>query len=263
MKAIIPAAGHGTRMRCITHSQSKELMKIAGNPLIYYSIKECLRAGIDEIIIIVNKNKQDITEYINKCKRKNIFDAIDLGTPNISVVIQEQANGSGGAILAAKDLIGSDNFAVLFPDIYVEEHESNMKEMCDLFESYNIPIILVDNIKREECNRYGITIPKCFSQHFYHVEDILEKPSYIERELRFHGIVGRYILNNSFLKVLESVEEKEAHEKDFTSGLLLFDATIAKVINGHHFECGTAEFYLKAKAVLEETILNEEEHNIK
>ncbi|HHB1651112.1 sugar phosphate nucleotidyltransferase [Bacillus sp. TE8-1] len=257
MKAIIPSSGNGTRMRPLTHLSPKEMMEINNKPLIYHAVVECVKSKINEIIIVIKKDKLSIKEYFEEIKNSNeahpdfLFNKILNNEVEISFVIQEEANGSGGAILAAKEIIKDEDFVVIFPDVYVQEESPNILDMIELSEKYNSYIIMVDLINKNEIDRYGVTINTDKSSNHYFIEEIIEKPSFMPDSEVFHGIIGRYVLKNEFISVLEQLDKNMKNEIDLTQGLITLEKKIAKVVKGKHFECGSINSYKESLRIMD------------
>lgn len=258
MKAIIPAAGNGVRMRAITNSGPKELLEINGYPLIHHAVLECVISEINEIIIVIKKDKKSIIEYFQKLKLTNIVNP-DLLTNkirnnevNINFIIQEESNGSGGAVLAARELIKEEDLIVIFPDVYVQSERPNILEMLDLLEKYDCSIISVDSIDRNEIDRYGVTITTDKNDDYYIIEDILEKPSFKLGDEFYHGIIGRYVLKNEIFNILEKIGKNIKNEIDLSQGLITLEKKVAKVIKGRHFECGSISPYKESLKYISE-----------
>lgn len=241
MKAIIPASGDGTRMKQICNTLPKELAEINGKPLIWYAIEECRKSNVTEIILILSKKKQQLKDYIETLMVDYVNKNIDI---QLKIVVQEQRNGSGGAILSAQEYIEADDFCVLFPDVYIEEKESNLSEMVNLLKKEYCPIILVDKIDANELDRYGVTTTEDEEHEFYVVHKMIEKPASLPAGITYHGIVGRYAFPNSFLEELKIVQFNAKKEIDLSEALVKSKKRIAKVMDGSHFECGSAHSYL-------------------
>jgi UTP--glucose-1-phosphate uridylyltransferase len=257
MKAIIPSSGNGTRMRPLTHSRPKELVEINNKPLIHHAVVECIKSKIDEIVIVIKKDKTSIEEYFNELKKSKgdhtdfLSNKLLNNEVEISFVIQEEANGSGGAILAAKEIIKDDDLVIIFPDVYVEEENPNILDMLNLSEKHDCSVIMVDSINKNEIDRYGVTINTGKYSDHYFIEEIIEKPSFIPHSDVFHGIIGRYVLKNEIISVLETLDKNVKNEIDLTQGLITLEKKIAKVITGKHFECGSIDSYKESLRTIE------------
>ena len=238
MKAVIPASGDGTRMASLMNGKPKELAEINGEPIIRYAIEECVRCGIKDVVIIISEKKKELIQYINDVipyyKDRGLY---------INTVYQHQKNGSGGAVLSARSYIGNDDFCVLFPDVFIYENNSNLREMINVFDNTKISVILVDKISVNELERYGITASDSIENGFYNVELMLEKPLYAPDTEFYHGIVGRYVFPNSFIDELEKLGVNDKNEIDLSEALIKVQK-IAFILKGKHFECGSVSSYL-------------------
>ncbi|SHM13914.1 sugar phosphate nucleotidyltransferase [Ruminococcus flavefaciens] len=241
MKAVIPASGDGTRMAALLKEKPKELAEINGRPLIQYAIDECLRSGIKEIIVIVSVKKTELIRYLEEItsdyEDKNVF---------IDIVYQNEKNGSGGAIIAARKNIDKDDFCVLFPDVFLHENESNLERMIKVFDKCNAPVILVDEIREDELDRYGITVAEKMTDGYYDIEYMLEKPLKAPKARLYHGIIGRYVLPNSFIDKLGDLKMNSKNEIDLSEALIESGKKTAVLMNGKHYECGSVSSYTES-----------------
>lgn len=238
LKAVIPASGDGTRMAALMNGRPKELADINGFPIIRYVIEECLRCGIKDIIIIISEKKKELIQYIDEITPFYKNRGASIGT-----VYQHARNGSGGAVLSARTAIGNEDFCVLFPDVFIYEEKSNLKDMIELYDDIKKTVILVGEILENELDRYGITAADNIDNGYYNVEYIMEKPLHVPDESFYHGIVGRYVFPNSFIKELENLDMNEKNEIDLTDALIKTDKT-AIILKGKHFECGSVSSYV-------------------
>lgn len=241
MKAVIPASGDGTRMAALLKGKPKELAEINGYPLIKHAIDECFRSGIKEIVVIVSLKKTELIKYLEEI-------AADYADKNVEIVIvyQDEKNGSGGAVIAAWDIIGEDDFCVLFPDVFIHEKESNLERMIRVFDTCYSPVILVDEISEDELDRYGITTAEKMTDGYYDVEYMLEKPLKVPEARFYHGIIGRYVFPNSFINNLEDLKMNSKNEIDLSEALIRIDKKKAVLMNGKHYECGSICSYTKS-----------------
>lgn len=255
MKAIIPAAGKGKRMYSVIGNTPKELAEFNRHTLIYHAVKECCRAGVKEIIIIVSQRKSIIIDYFYNIIKKEYqikyltSTIIQTSSIKIEFVIQQQGNGSGGAILEASEIIGKEDFIVLFPDIYIEERTSNLLSMINLYQNQRCPIIMVDSIEEKECSKYGITISYNACEDHYLVEEMIEKPNSLPSGVTCHGIIGRYIFPNDFIKSLNMIGCNNKGEIDLSDAISYQEKKIALILSGHHYECGSADSYLRNRSL--------------
>src|SRR4030042_251339 len=213
-KAVITAAGGGTRCLPITRSQPKEMLPLVDRPLIQYSVEEAIKSGIEQIIMVTAMNKRAIEDYFDRSyelesylERKGetalLKQMRDIsGMVDICYVRQKEQLGLGHALLTAKDMVGDEPFAVMLPDDIIESKVPALKRMIGGYEKYNGGVIAVERISDADTRKYGVIKPKQLSQGVYEVLSLVEKPSPSKAPSRL-GIVGRYILTPRIFEILK------------------------------------------------------------
>lgn len=264
-KAIIPVAGLGTRMFPATKSIPKEMLPLADKPIIQYIINECIWSGIKEIILITNSFKNSIEKYIHSTvkkeksfKKKNIKNNEKKCKNYITItsVTQNVTKGLGHAILCAKSLIGKEPFAILLPDVIINQHYSNLKnhnlkEMLDIYHKKSISQILVKPIHKKYISNYGIVDCGKFNLKpgkTKIIQNIIEKPKINESPSNL-SIVGRYVLSEKIWPFLEKVSHKTKKEIQLTDAIkMLIKKTPieAYLLKGKSHDCGNKLGYMKA-----------------
>lgn len=230
-KAVIPAAGLGTRFLPVTKSVPKEILPIVDKPTIQYIIEEIVASGIEDILIITGRNKEIIINHFDqvpelefnlKIKGKNaelkmVQDITDMA--NIFTVRQGEAKGLGHAVLCAKEFVGDEPFAVILGDDIVYNHDNPaLKQMIRVFNEHQTSVLGVQTVPHEDVSKYGIVKGKELSDYVYSVEDLVEKPS-IEDAPSDLAILGRYIITPDIFEILEHTGKGAGGEIQLTDGL--------------------------------------------
>ncbi len=259
-KAVITAAGRGTRFLPITRSQPKEMLPLVDKPIIQYSVEEAISSGIEQIIAVTATGKQAIEDYFDRCfeleyfleqkgETKLLREMRELSSlVNICYIRQKEQLGLGHAILTAKDIISGEPFAVLLPDDVIDSKVPVLKQMLEVHEQYRTNVIAVERVRSEDTKKYGIIESKKISEHVYQVLGLIEKPEPEEAPSDL-GIVGRYILMPQIFNTLEITPPGRNQEIQLTDALqlLLKQQTIyACEFEGVRYDTGTPLGWLKA-----------------
>jgi UTP--glucose-1-phosphate uridylyltransferase len=216
-KAIIPAAGLGTRFLPATKAQPKEMLPIVDKPTIQYIVEEAVASGIEDIIIVTGRGKRAIEDHFDKSYeleenlvRKGKFEQLEevqhiTNLANIHYIRQKEPLGLGHAIACASRFIGDEPFAVLLGDDIVHSPgKPCLKQLIDVYERYNSSVIGVQQIPNEDVSKYGIISMKNgeIDRNCYHINDLVEKPK-MEYAPSNYAIMGRYILRPEIFEILE------------------------------------------------------------
>jgi len=259
-KAVITAAGWGTRFLPITKAQPKEMLPLVNKPLIQYSVEEAINSGIEQIIVITALGKQAIEdhfdrsfelEYVLKQKgeTKLLQEMQELSNlVDICYIRQKEQLGLGHAILAAKGIIGEEPFAVLLPDDITDCKVPILKQMIEVYEQYKTNIIAVERVSSKDTVKYGIIEPRKISSRIYQVLSLAEKPESAQA-LSNLGVVGRYILMPQIfdaLKVTPPGKEQEIQLTDALQLLLRQQTIYAYEFEGVRYDAGTPLGWLEA-----------------
>ena len=229
-KAIIPAAGLGTRFLPATKAQPKEMLPIVDKPTIQYIIEEAVASGIEEILIITGRNKKCIEDHFDKSVElemelektgkenllemvKNISDLV-----NIHYIRQKEPRGLGDAIHCAKTFVGNEPFAVLLGDDIVDSEIPCLKQLIDCYSEYKTSILGVQTVKDTDVSKYGIVDGIHIENRVYKVKDLVEKPS-VEESPSNIAILGRYIITPEIFKILENTPPGKGGEIQLTDAL--------------------------------------------
>jgi UTP--glucose-1-phosphate uridylyltransferase len=259
-KAVIPAAGLGTRFLPVTKSMPKEMLPIIDKPVIHYVVEEAVASGIEDIIIITGRGKRAIEDYFDespelemhllKNNKKALFEAVrDISSlVDIHYIRQKEPKGLGDAILRAEKHIGDEPFAVLLGDDIIKNEKPCTRQLIDIFEKYRSPVIAVEEVSREKVNSYGIIDGHKIENDLYLVEDIIEKPSFEIAPTNL-GTVGRYILTPEIFECLKKTFPGIGNEIQLTDAirnLMEHQKLYACLFQGRRYDTGDKAGYIKA-----------------
>lgn len=231
-KAVIPAAGLGTRFLPATKAQPKEMLPIVDKPAIQYIVEEAVASGIEDIIIISGRNKRSIEDHFDKSyelemslEEKGKFDLLEeieaiSSLANIHYIRQKEAKGLGDAIYCAKSFIGDEPFAVLLGDIVLQSEQPVLAQLIDIYEQQPVSVIGVQDVAKEEVVNYGIIDPLSINKEtgIIEVSRFVEKPA-IEDAPSTLAIMGRYILTPSIFDILEKTIPGSGGEIQLTDAI--------------------------------------------
>ncbi|MDU4935135.1 MAG: UTP--glucose-1-phosphate uridylyltransferase GalU [Peptostreptococcaceae bacterium] len=259
-KAIIPAAGLGTRFLPATKSQPKEMLPIVDKPTLQYIIEEAIESGIEEILIITGRNKKSIEDHFDKSVeleleleqkgKKEMLEMVrDISNMvNIHYIRQKEPKGLGHAIHCAKSFIGNEPFAVLLGDDIVDADTPCLKQLINTYDEYKTTILGVQEVAKEDTDKYGILDVKHIEDRVYKVKDMVEKPS-VESAPSNIAILGRYIINPSIFEILENQEPGKGGEIQLTDALKTLstqEAIYAYNFEGRRYDVGDKFGFLEA-----------------
>jgi UTP--glucose-1-phosphate uridylyltransferase len=229
-KAIIPAAGLGTRFLPATKAQPKEMLPIVDKPTIQYTVEEAINSGIEEILIVTGRNKRAIEDHFdrsvelelelkNKGNNELLKQVQDISNlVDIHYVRQKEARGLGHAIYCARAFVGNEPFAVMLGDDVVDSAVPCLKQLIDVFDSRFSTILGVQEVSSEDVNKYGIVDYDRISDRLYKVKDLVEKPD--KKKAPSHvAILGRYIITPEIFGILEHTEPGSGGEIQLTDAL--------------------------------------------
>ncbi len=273
-KAIIPAAGLGTRFLPATKAMPKEMLPILDKPTIQYIVEEAARAGIEDIIIVTGKHKRAIEDHFDIQKelettlyekgKLELLDRVQYSTElaNIFYVRQKEQKGLGHAIYTAKQFIGNEPFAVLLGDDIVESDNPAIKQLMEQYEATGKSVIGVQTVPETETHRYGIIEPKSQDERLYEVNRFVEKPEQGTAPSNL-AIMGRYVLSPRIFEYLENQDEGSGGEIQLTDAIERLnkdDKVYAYDFEGQRYDVGekigfvktTIEYALKDQEMREE-----------
>ncbi|WP_438350068.1 UTP--glucose-1-phosphate uridylyltransferase GalU [Paenibacillus sp. FA6] len=257
-KAIIPAAGLGTRFLPFSKAVPKEMLPVLDKPAIQYIVEEAVASGIEDIIIVTGKNKRSIEDHFDKNaelelylqstgkldKLKLIKDVTNIA--NIYYVRQKEALGLGDAILTARSFIGNEPFAVLLGDMIMDDSQPSTKQLINVYQKQKAPVIAVEQVDRSEIGNYGIVLGQQMDDRLYRVHTLVEKP---QTEISSNmAIMGRYILEPRIFEILSNTKPglgKEIQLTDALQTLAREQSLYAYLHEGKLYDVGNKLGYLK------------------
>lgn len=260
-KAIIPAAGLGTRFLPATKAQPKEMLPIVDKPTIQYIVEEAVASGIEDIIIVTGRNKRAIEDHFDKSfeleetlrKSNNKNELLSLvqeisNLANIHYIRQKEPLGLGHAIYCARSFIGNEPFAVLLGDDIVDSKKPCLKQMIEKYEEYQSTILGVQKVEEKEVSKYGIVACSPVSERVFKVEGLVEKPSIDDAPSNI-AILGRYIISPKIFECLENTTPGKGGEIQLTDALkdlIITDNMYAYDFIGNRYDVGDRFGFIKA-----------------
>ncbi|MCG9838821.1 UTP--glucose-1-phosphate uridylyltransferase GalU [Staphylococcus argenteus] len=273
-KAIIPAAGLGTRFLPATKAMPKEMLPILDKPTIQYIVEEAARAGIEDIIIVTGRHKRAIEDHFDSQKelemvlkekgKSELLEKVQYSTElaNIFYVRQKEQKGLGHAISSARQFIGNEPFAVLLGDDIVESEVPAVKQLIDVYEETGHSVIGVQEVPEADTHRYGIIDPLTKNGRQYEVKKFVEKPAQGTAPSNL-AIMGRYVLTPEIFDYLKTQKEGAGNEIQLTDAIERMNndnQVYAYDFEGERYDVGeklgfvktTIEFALKDDSMKEE-----------
>lgn len=259
-KAIIPAAGLGTRFLPATKAQPKEMLPIVDKPTIQYIVEEAIESGIEDIMIVTGRGKRAIEDHFDKSyeleeelKKKGEHDLLHLvqdisNLVDIHYIRQKEPRGLGHAIFCAKSFIGDEPFAVLLGDDLVDSEVPCLKQLINVYDKYKTTVIGVQHVREEDVSKYGIVSGQQIDPGIFAVKDLVEKPERHNAPSNV-GIVGRYILTPEIFEYLEKAVPGKSGEIQLTDALNNLknsEAIYAYEFEGKRYDIGNKLIFLQA-----------------
>ncbi|MGL4951725.1 MAG: UTP--glucose-1-phosphate uridylyltransferase GalU [Mycoplasma sp.] len=267
-KAVIPAAGYGTRFLPASKTIPKEMFPIIDKPTIHMIVEEAAKSGITDLLFIISRNKHSLMNYFDYNKelneilleKKKIKELNLINEPadlmNIQFVIQKEQLGLGHAIMTAENFTNGEAFAVLLGDDIVitnDDQKPALRECIDAYEKYDTCVIGVQEVERTDVDKYGIIKPsKELENRVLEIEDLVEKPS-IEEAPSNYAISGRYILTPEIFDVLKTTKRDIRNEIELTDALRILNQSkkmVAQPFSGRRFDIGQKKGYVEATIYL-------------
>jgi len=258
-KAVIPAAGFGTRFLPITKAQPKEMIPIVDTPVIQYVVEEAVASGITDILMIIGRGKRAVEEYFDRSfeleyllKEKRKFRELDTirritDMANIHFVWQKEMNGLGDAILHARDHVGNEPFAVLLGDTIFRSEIPVTRQLIEVAEKYNSSVVGLEEVPTDMVNRYGIFDGTLLHDNILQAKQLVEKPSIQEAPSNL-SIASRYVFTSEIFSYLEKTPPGKNNEIQITDAMqaLLQNEKIYGVkLKGKLFDIGDKLEFIK------------------
>ena len=261
-KAIFPVAGLGTRFLPVTKANPKEMLPIVDKPLIQYAVEEAVAAGMTELIFITGRTKRSIADHFDKAyelenelqkhNKTRMLELVQNILPShVTCIYIRQAEplGLGHAVLCGRAAVGEEPFAVLLADDLIDDGDQGcMKQMVDVFENYHRSVIAVENIPKEETDKYGIISSDEINAQLGKLNGIVEKPE-PSKAPSTKAVVGRYILTPEIFNCLKKIGAGAGGEIQLTDAiaeLLKKEEVYSLAFAGKRYDCGSKFGYLQA-----------------
>jgi UTP--glucose-1-phosphate uridylyltransferase len=231
-KAVFPAAGLGTRFLPATKASPKEMLPLVDKPLIQYAVEEAVASGIESILIITGRDKTaienhfdisfELEQLLQSKGKTELFDQVRAISEiaRISYTRQREALGLGHAIYQAKDFAGDDAFAALLADDVIDAETPGLKQMIDVFEKYDAPVIATMQVAGEAISRFGVIDAEEIEPNVFKIRDMVEKPSFADAPSDL-AIIGRYIFTPDIFEAIEKTEPGAGGEIQITDAMRL------------------------------------------
>jgi UTP--glucose-1-phosphate uridylyltransferase len=262
-KAVFPAAGLGTRFLPATKAQPKEMLVLVDKPVIQYGVEEAVASGVDNIILVTGRGKNAIEDHFDvsveletflesRGKSEQLAEVRKISNLiNFAYVRQGEPLGLGHAVLVTRTLVGDEPFAVILGDDVIDANPPALKQMVDVFERVDGPVLAVERVPRDQISNYGVIAPDSnahLGSGVYRVTDLVEKPQKSEAPSDL-AIIGRYILTPDIFPALAATKSDRTGEIQLTNGLrelLKSRPVYACEIKGVRHDTGNKLGFLKA-----------------
>jgi len=262
-KAVITAAGWGTRFLPVTKSQPKEMLPLLNKPLIQYSVEEAVACGAELVIIVTSIGKKPMEDYFDRAFElehslethgktelaKEIRRLSEMA--DICYVRQKEQLGLGHAVLTAKRVVGDEPFLLLLPDDIFEQRERVLEQMVEVHHRFGGSVISMKEVPEKEVDRYGIIKSKKLEERIHEVQDLVEKPSPAEAPSRM-AIMGRYVITPDIFEALENTPPGRNQEIQITDALRRL-ARAGRLrgfeFEGERYDAGTQQGWLETNLV--------------
>ena len=263
-KAVITAAGWGTRFLPVTKSQPKEMLPLLNKPIIQYSVEEAIGCGVELVVIVTALGKRSMEDYFDHAfelehfleqhgKAKLAAEVKRLSNMvDICYVRQKEQLGLGHAVLTAKNVVGNEPFILFLPDDIFLDGAATLKQMMEIYARYEASVLSVKEVPEEDVDRYGVISPRRIGPRLYQAMELVEKPERKEAPSRL-AIMGRYVLSPDIFPALEATRPGRGQEIQLTDGLQRLAherAVYAYEFEGERYDAGTMQTWLETTIAL-------------
>lgn len=264
-KAVLPVAGLGTRFLPATKAMPKEMLPVVDKPLIQYAIDEARAAGIEEFCLVTARGKDNLIDYFdvayeledtlrerNKVSALAALEAASVTAGSLVAVRQQNPLGLGHAIWCARNFIGNDPFAILLPDDIVKSGRSCIAQLADIYRQTGGNVVAVNEVPREQTNRYGILDIAKDDGHLVEVKGLVEKPEPKDAPSNL-SIIGRYVLTAGILEPLSHLRRGVGGEVQLTDAMAEMIGKVpfhAVRYEGVRYDCGDKLGFLEAQIAM-------------
>lgn len=252
-KAVIPAAGLGTRILPASKACPKEMLPIVDKPAIQYIVEEAVKAGITDILIITNRGKgviedhfdhaYELEDMLRKRGKEDVANEVakSANLANIYFIRQKQAKGLGHAVLCAKEFVGNEPFAVLYGDDVIIGEDPAIDQLCRAYEKYGKGVVGIKEVAPEMVSRYSSLKVDNLEDNLYSVTDMVEKPDTPEKFLSLYSVLGRCVLTPEIFDILENTPNGAGGELQLTDAmktLAVRDGIVGVDFTGTRYDMG-------------------------
>ncbi len=229
-KAVIPAAGWGTRFLPATKAQPKEMLPIVDKPAIQYIVEEAVASGIEDIIFITGRNKKALEDHFDRAMELEVFlqergkdDLAEViksisNLADINYVRQKEPKGLGHAVLCARKFVGNEPFAIMLPDDIITSKVPCLKQMMTIHNQTGNTVIAIMEVPADDVNKFGIIKGTPAGEKLFHIDDLVEKPPVSSAPSRL-AVIGRYIVSAKIFELLEKTKPGAGGEIQLTDAL--------------------------------------------
>ena len=260
-KAVIPAAGLGTRVLPATKAMPKEMLPIIDKPAIQYIVEEAAKSGITDILIIISRGKSTVEDHFDRVPElerklsqdpakaslyKSVVEISELA--NITYVRQQEPRGLGHAILLAKNFVGSEPFAVLYGDDVIIGENPAIGQLCKAYDEFGLGVVGIKEVSADAIRKYSSMKIEALHSNYFKVTDMIEKPA-PEQILSLYSILGRCVLTPEIFEILEKTPPGAGNEIQLTDAMKVLAQTVGMIgvdFEGTRYDMGNKLGILKA-----------------
>ena len=263
-RAVVLAAGYGTRLLPATKAQPKEALPLVDKPIIQYTVEEAAASGLEQVIIVTASGKRAVEDHFDRSleleqalREKGDLERLEeirriSDLADIVYVRQKEQLGVGHAVLTVRDVVGQEPFVLFFPDDVIISDVPVARQMLDVFEEYGASVLAVERVPASEIESYGVVEPEPVRDRVVRVRGLVEKPTPQEAPSDL-GIVGRYVLTPEILPALAATKPGKGQEIQLTDALALLlteQPVYAYLFEGRRYDTGRPLGFLKASVEL-------------
>jgi UTP--glucose-1-phosphate uridylyltransferase len=271
-KCLFPVAGYGTRFLPATKSMPKEMLPVVNKPLVQYGVEEAIQAGMNQMAMVTGRGKRAITDHfdisyelehqIAGSDKENYLASIRevIDQASFTMTRQREMKGLGHAILTGETLIGNEPFGVvLSDDLCINDGDGVLAQMVKLYKQFRCSIIAIQEVPKDQTEKYGIIAGEALKEGLYRVDDMVEKPKPEDAPSNM-AIIGRYILTPDIFDILRETAPGKGGEIQLTDALLTQaqnGCVMAYAFKGQRFDCGSVDGFVEATNYVYENVYQE------
>jgi len=271
-KCLFPVAGYGTRFLPATKSMPKEMLPVVNKPLVQYGVEEAIQAGMNQMAMVTGRGKRAITDHfdisyelehqIAGSAKENYLASIRevIDQASFTMTRQREMKGLGHAILTGETLIGNEPFGVvLSDDLCINDGDGVLAQMVKLYKQFRCSIIAIQEVPKDQTEKYGIIAGEALKEGLYRVDDMVEKPKPEDAPSNM-AIIGRYILTPDIFDILRETPPGKGGEIQLTDALLTQaqnGCVMAYAFKGRRFDCGSVDGFVEATNYVYENVYQE------